>query len=57
MTNLSNQKPFCTIVDNQNIVVVVVFGDELTELAGNAIDGLIYCFYTAEDKKRYHGDN
>jgi len=147
MTDLSNQQPFCTIVDNQNIVVVV-FGDELNELTGNAMDagdpfwyimgtdawfelqdvggqpllaactydktyfrcpvdeqavallqeesgilvlfpqvplqaadikqtadleemrewinneigedkmdGLIYCFYTAEDRKKYHGDN
>ncbi|MBC9915191.1 hypothetical protein [Chitinophaga varians] len=147
MTDLSNRKPFCTIVDNKNIVVVV-FGNELNELSDNAMDagdpfwyimgtdawfelqeiggqpllaactydktyfhcpvdeqaiallqeesgvlvlfpqvplnaadikqtsdleemrewisheigedkmdGLIYCFYTAEDKKKYHGDN
>lgn len=147
MTDLSNQKPYCTVVDNQN-VAVVVFGNELDELSDYAMDagdpfwyimgtdawfeiqevdgqkvlaacdcdttyfhcpvdeqalsllqqengilvlfprvplnaadikqtsnleelrewisneigddnmeGLIYCFYTAEDKKKYHGDN
>lgn len=37
MTNLSTQKPYCTIIGGQH-VAVVIFGNELNELTDGAMD-------------------
>lgn len=37
MTNLSTQKPYCTIIGDQH-VIMVVFGNELNELTDYAMD-------------------